>query len=85
MKPEESDQTKIAVLVEKVGNMNVVLTKLDTKFDSFNDKFAKVERVDILDKKVDNLEGWKYKAIGAASTIALAVSWAKDWVMGHTR
>lgn len=64
-KTTESDETKIAVLVEKVGNMNVVLTKLDTKFDTLTDKFAPKEQVDALEKKVESLESWKNKMLGA--------------------
>lgn len=64
-KTMESDETKIAVLVEKIGTMNVTLTKLDGKFDTISDKFAAKTDVDVIKKDVEDLKGWKNKMLGA--------------------
>lgn len=79
---KESEETKIAVLVEKVSTMNDTLTKLDAKFDSLTDKFASKTEVDLIKKDVEDLKGWKYKAIGAAGALGLGLSAIKDWLIG---
>lgn len=64
-KSEPSDETQIAVLVEKVGTMSVTLNKLDTKFDAQADKYATKEEVVIIKAEVKELQGWKNKMLGA--------------------
>lgn len=61
----ESEETKIAVLVEKVGTMNTTLTKLDGKFDTMADKFALKTDVAAIVADVEELKGWKNKMLGA--------------------
>lgn len=83
MKRMESDETKIAVLVEKVSTMSVILSKLDTKMDTITDKFFPREQGIDLEKRVTSLEGWKIWLVGAAAGIAVIVSFVKDLIIKH--
>lgn len=65
MATKQSDETQIAVLVEKVGTMSITLTKLDAKFDASADKFYPKDEGQKLETKVSSLEGWRDKMIGA--------------------
>lgn len=79
----ESDETKIAVLVEKVGTMSVVLTKLDTKLDVMTEKFAAKEQVVALEGRVSNLEGWKNKMLGALVVAQVVWGAVVYFLTGH--
>ena len=68
-----SEQTQIAVLVEKVGTMSLTLTKLDNKFDIMKDSFASKEELVVVKNDVEELKGWKNKMLGAL--VAAQVVW----------
>lgn len=86
----ESDETKIAVLVEKVGNMNITLTKLDGKLDTMTDKFATKDQITEVDKrlgdhdsKIDNLENWKNRMLGALVVVQVVWGAVIFFITGH--
>ena len=83
IKTEQTDATQIAVLVEKVGTMSITLTKLDSKFDAQAEKYPSKERVEVLEKKVDNLESWKNKMLGALAIAQLIWGAILYFVTGH--